>query len=102
MEVDHGHNRPLYMTWEYTSLHLSWPIYTYKLLAIIFKYFTAYYIQSMLGISRGEHMQNKQDLINKAATKITDFFSSVLLPPVHTAVLHNTGEVSACECASKV
>jgi hypothetical protein len=40
--------------------------------------------------------------INKAATEITDFFSSVLLPPLHTAVLHNTGEVSACECASKV
>jgi hypothetical protein len=55
----------------------------------------------MLGISR-EHMQKKQDLINMAATEITDFFSSVLLPPLHTAVLHNTGEVSACECASKV
>ncbi len=47
-------------------------------------------------------MQNKQDLINKAATEITDFFSSVLLAPLHKAVLHNTGEVSACECASKV
>jgi copper homeostasis protein len=56
----------------------------------------------MLGISRGEHMQNKQDLINKAATKITDFFSSVLLPPVHTAVLHNTGGAGRLELCSNL